>query len=219
MANIDERVRKLEQTFAKLTGGGVVLAVVILGFFGFATFYQIPRDVQQQIPMAVTNEIEKKYPNIKKELERRMSALANYERRAKVATERLEEFAVRYDYRIKSLETEIGMKRFHDFGYIKCGNTKTLTVPDGTVDEWVLFSVNPVISADQISNSGNSALYSIATTIIPQSNAKSWSVTFSVEVNRRTNTRNPKKKRTIKDCNWRNLKSTPKAQILAIRID
>ena len=143
MADIDQRVRRIELTFATLAGGAAVLVVVILGFFGYTTLHQIPHEVEQQIPGAVTKEIEEKYPNIERELERRMVELANSERRAQEAAERLEQLASRHNQRLAFLEHSIMAKKFHDFGYIECGKRKTLRAPEGTNDEWVLFSTNP----------------------------------------------------------------------------
>ena len=215
MANIDERVRKLELTFARLASGAAVLVVVVLGFFGFTTVYQVPHEVERQIPEAVAKEIKKKYPNIEEELRRRMADLADSGRRARAAAELLEQLATTHAERLASLETAIKAKRFHDFGYIDCGKPKTLTVPEGTTDEWVLFSANPHISAEEKRKTGDNALYAIATSITPQADEKSWSVTFSVRVNYATNRKSADK--TDVDCNWEKLKSTPKVQILAIR--
>ena len=215
MANIDERVRKLELIFATLAGGAAVLVAVVLGLFGFTTVYQIPHEVEQEIPAAVANEIEKKYPNIEKELERKMVELAESERRARAAAQHLEQLAATHGQALASLKTAIEMDRFHDFGSIDCGTENTLLVPEGTTEEWVLFSVNPQMSAETVSHSGNNALYSIETTVIPQADEKSWSVTFFAEINFDTNSEGERD--TSAKCDWDKLKSTPKARILAIR--
>ena len=54
MATIDERVAKLEQYLARLTGGAIVLSVVVLGYFGIASFYQIPNAVKDAVPAVVS---------------------------------------------------------------------------------------------------------------------------------------------------------------------
>ena len=215
MANVDDRVRKLELTFAKLAGGAAVVVVVVLGFFGFASLYQIPHEVERQIPDAVAKEIKEQYPNIGEELGQKMAALAQSEGRARTAADRLETLAASYGPRLASLEIAVKAKRIHDFGYIDCGKTKSLTAPNGTTDEWILFSVNPHISAEENSLTGDNALYSFATTIIPQADGLTWSVNFSAEVN--YNTTSKAKKRTIEDCNWNKWKWRPKVQILALR--
>ena len=249
MANIDERVRRLELIFAALTGGSAVLVVVVLGFFGFATFHQIPHEVQQQMPMAVANEIESKYPNIEEELEERMEELMASEAEARttadqlellaathdgrlgqlVAThderltqlaanhdERLGQLAETHDLRLESLESAIGVKRFHNYGYIDCGEVKTLRVPEGTTDEWVLFSASPHMSADTKRLTGNNALYSFGTTITSLPDGETWSVEFSVEINLSADTVESGR-RTVQRCTSESWESRPTVQILAIR--
>ena len=72
MEHVDNRVRKLELTFARITGGGAIAIAVMLGLFGYTTFYQVPKTVVDEIPQAVTDAIEKKYPDIESELSDRM---------------------------------------------------------------------------------------------------------------------------------------------------
>ncbi len=217
MANIDQRLRRLELTFAAVAGGAAVLLVLVLGFFGFTTAYQIPKEVKQQIPEAVSNEIEKKYPNIRTELEQKMLELSDSVQRARVAAENLEKLSVTHDQRLASLETAIKTKRFHNFGHIKCGKTITLTVPDGTTDDWSLFGANPNISAETAPRaSGDNALFSIETAITTQDNKKVWSVKFSVYINDSTNSKANNRQFQYCDSKW--FRSTPTLQILAARI-
>ena len=217
MASIDKRVRRLELILASLMGGSAVLVVLVLGFFGYTTIHQIPHEVEQQIPGAVAKEIENKYPGIEKELKERMDQLANSEERAEEAAEHLVQFAATHSQRFASLETALRKKRFHDFGFIDCGETKKLRVPEGSTDEWVLFSVNPNMSAEEKRSTGDNALYSIATIITPLDDGMTWSVEFSGEVNYATS-RDSAKKRTVVGCSWKQMKTRAKVQILAIRM-
>ena len=64
MAEIDDRVRNLEKTLAFLSGGALVAAVLILGFFGYANFYQIPEAVKYAVPDAVNNYVDNQVPGL-----------------------------------------------------------------------------------------------------------------------------------------------------------
>ena len=84
---------------------------------------------------------------------------------------------------------------------------------------WALSDIipNPNISAEEKRLTGDNALYSIATTITPKPDGKSWSVEFSGQINYATN-RDSAKSRTIRGCNWEQLQTRAKVQILAVRV-
>lgn len=67
MAEIEDRVGKLEKTFARLTGGAIVAGVALLIFFGI-TYRQIPNKVQEILPGAITSYVEKQYPGFDDQL-------------------------------------------------------------------------------------------------------------------------------------------------------
>ena len=68
IASINERIRKLELTKAYVLGGTSVGVLLILGYFGFSSFYQIPHTVRSLLPQAVNEYVEKKHPNYEKDL-------------------------------------------------------------------------------------------------------------------------------------------------------
>ena len=59
MTNIEDRVGKLEKTFARITGGLAVALIFVFGFFGYAHWYQIPEEVGTVLPKAVERYVEK----------------------------------------------------------------------------------------------------------------------------------------------------------------
>ena len=64
IASLDNRLRKLEQTKAFIGGGAIVGAILILGFFGLTSFYQIPHAIGN----AVEDYVDKQAPQFAEKL-------------------------------------------------------------------------------------------------------------------------------------------------------
>ena len=67
-ASIDERVRKLEQARAYVLGGATVGALLIAGYFGFASFIQIPNTVRGVLPEEIKKYVEQNLPGFEENL-------------------------------------------------------------------------------------------------------------------------------------------------------
>ena len=80
MASLDCRLRKLEQGKAFIGGGAIVGAVLILGFFGFISFGQIPTAARESVSTTIRSYIAEHVPEFVDELE-------GYRRSAKDAAE------------------------------------------------------------------------------------------------------------------------------------
>ena len=67
-ASIDERVRKLEQWRDYVLGGATVGALLITGYFGFASFFQIPYTVRSLLPEEIKKYVEQNLPGLEEDL-------------------------------------------------------------------------------------------------------------------------------------------------------
>lgn len=70
-------------------GGAFVAAVLLLGFFGYAHWYQIPGEVGRVLPNAVTNYVNTEYPGFRENLEIIQSEAAQASAAAKQADKEL----------------------------------------------------------------------------------------------------------------------------------
>ena len=84
MSNVEDRVGKLEKTFARIVGGVTVSLLFLLGFFGYAHWYQIPGEVSKILPKAVEQYVENEHPQLE-------STLTTIEANAQEATETLKQ--------------------------------------------------------------------------------------------------------------------------------
>ena len=57
MPSVDERVAKLEHSFATTRGGAIVLLAVIAGYMGYASIFQIPGAVRELVPASVEESV------------------------------------------------------------------------------------------------------------------------------------------------------------------
>jgi len=64
MAEIEDRILKLESELHRIYGGVSVAVVLLLGFFGFANFYQIPKAAKNAVPESVKNYLESEDPGL-----------------------------------------------------------------------------------------------------------------------------------------------------------
>ena len=204
MRSIEERIRKLETTFARLCGGGVVLAVVVLGFFGFTTLHQIPSEVSKAIPK-----------NIQEEIRQSLVRIEESESKAHTAASELISLSKNYRNRIEGLEKGVAEQGVYFLENVACGETKRVRVPidETTTENWVVLGINPQINAEEIDQIGDNAIYSFETSISPSDDKKFWTVGFLIKIN--NSTRNTSK--SIKDCTWDRVRSRPEMQFVAIR--
>lgn len=68
MMSLDNRLRKLEQLKAYVGGGIIVAVVLIMGFFGFTNFYQIPQEVKRSVSTAISEYLAKEMPQVSQKL-------------------------------------------------------------------------------------------------------------------------------------------------------
>ena len=104
MAEIEDRVHKLESTFNLLRGGAIVAAVLILGFFGFSSWVQIPRAVSNKVTEHIT-------PTYKKKLEKFKSDAASAANAAKESAAAAKETANNLQKLLKKTRAQSSMLR------------------------------------------------------------------------------------------------------------
>ncbi len=77
----------------------------------------------------------------------------------------------------------------YDLGDVYCDAPKTIPVPDGTTDDWVVFGINPLVNSgvDNASR-GDNAIYRFVTEVENNREKTAWDVRFVVEVNYNTKT-------------------------------
>ena len=215
MAQNEERITKVETTLAHLKGGAVVLSVIVLGFMGFASWYQVPNAVKEAIPKAVSAEIDRRFPEIEKEIEENLISIRKSEEKARQAASTLTELSQSYHEKLSLLERDIATHGIYVLGDVHCGKKKTLSVPihGTTTDNWIVFGINPKINAEERARFGDNALYSHEISVLPNNDRKSWTIDFNIRINYNTKNERP----TIADCNWDQLKSRTQVQVVAIK--
>ena len=82
MAEFEDRIAKLERTIAHLRGGAVVTVVVLAGYFGATSLWQLPGLVRQQLPAAVTEYVNEKHPGFDDELRKELEGIKSLRQEA-----------------------------------------------------------------------------------------------------------------------------------------
>ena len=80
MAEIEDRVSKLERTFARLTGGATVAAAVLLAFIGVTHFLHIPQKVEEAFQGYLDD-----HPEIQRQLDEFLNSASGSSQRAEQA--------------------------------------------------------------------------------------------------------------------------------------
>ena len=105
MAEIEDRVSKLEKTFARLTGGAIVAGIALLAFFSVTHFHQVPSKVQEFLPDAIEIYVEDQYPGFNEQLQAFLDS-------ARTAASKAEKHTDDAKQTVDQLEALLG--RFHE---------------------------------------------------------------------------------------------------------
>ena len=125
MANIEDRVNKLETTFHRLLGGAVVAVVLLLAYLGIISGYQIPTKVNDVVTAAIKNLVPSAFlTNLTKfESEARNAAVSAqaHNIKAKKANDELQALLIKARSQSTQLRIESGIidlpaKESRDFG-------------------------------------------------------------------------------------------------------
>ena len=99
MAEIEDRVSKLEKTLARLAGGAIVAGIALLVFFGVEHYLQIPRSVTRAFQTYIEN-----HPRIPQQLQEFLSS-------AKMAAKETTKYAGDAKQTVDQLEALLGRFR------------------------------------------------------------------------------------------------------------
>ena len=210
MAEVENRIGRLERTFARVSGATMATVVLLLAFFGYTHWRVIPNEVEKRVKKDIENYIKEKRPQfdeierVAKDSAARAEEAADVAARsrnnaetaagkaaqiiddAKRANTKLVELARRYEERL----SKPASRNVHFLKEIGCGQETEVRVPVGgtTTNDWEVVGVSPRITSKvEDRKLGDNAIYSFSLTTRPI-HADAWSVKFDVEINYNTRT-------------------------------
>ena len=195
MAEIEDRIAKLERTIAHFRGGVVVTVVVLAGYFGATSLWQLPSLVRQHLPAAVTEYVNEKHPGFDDELRKELEGIKSLHQEAHGLLDNIR----RVDKQTEEVLAKSHRPYVQLLGVTNCTDEEEFDVPSGTTDDWVVFGVNSKFTSVWEKQVGDNALFSSEIDIRPSPDKLSWLVNYVLKIN--FNTRDSDGHReTVWDC-------------------
>ena len=135
MAEIEDRVRKLEMLLARIFGGIVVAVVILLGFLGYTSLYQVP----QGITKAVSKYIEERDDEIIDRIRKFGDEVAEDAGKVKSNAAMTDKLVEQIESSPGAMRVEFGSVNIHKEGIPKLWNPNGCEADRGVYGEEVSF--------------------------------------------------------------------------------
>ena len=204
MASIEDRVLKLENTFAQLRGAAIVLTLFVIGALGYTGWIQVPNEVAKKFTDPTSeiqthiaainrsnNNAKEIVSQVEKEAETFTKSLSVLLEQARGTNSEMVELLSESDRQAKHALTQLERGKLspnvYVLGEIICGKEQEFDVPiPGTkTGDWLVLGANWNFSSatSKPKYTGDNALFSIETSIVPRQDNTGWTASLDVRVN------------------------------------